>query len=93
MNDEINLVSVGTRDLLETANTPVLSGTPETLKRVIFAAKDEVGRRHANASTRLWKARMEIQYAENEVRLLDGIPLKEVHGCSGDLDKSEYNGL
>lgn len=91
--DNITFTSVNNRDVLETANTPIMSSMPETLKRVVLSAKDEVGRRQSAAATRLWKARMEVQYAENEVRVLDGLPEKEIHGCSGDLDRSEYDGF
>lgn len=89
----INLSQVSSTDLVATATTQIMSDTPETLKRVVHAAVDEVCHRRHAASTRLWKARMEIQYAENEIRLLDGIPLKEVTGRDGDLDRSEYDGL
>ena len=87
MND-INLGEVSTSEVIQTANLALTSDTPDTIKRVVEAAKQEISVRQSKASTRLWKARMEIQYAENEVRETNSLPMVEVHGVSGYLDES-----
>lgn len=84
----MDLSQMTSTDILDTANTPVTSSTPNTIKRVIGEAKNELSDRRIKAATRLWEARMELQYAENEVRKLNGIPLKPVGGVSGRLDES-----
>lgn len=82
----MDLSQATSTDILETANTPVTSSTPDTIKRVIEEAQNELSTRRTKASTRLWEARMELQYAENEMRKLKGIPLKPIGGVSGRLE-------
>lgn len=47
---------------------------------------NELSKRRRVAEDRLWRARMELQHAENEVRSVHGLPLVEVHGADGKLE-------
>lgn len=49
------------------------------------AAKFEINSRIMDAENELWQARMNIQYAENAVRELRGMPLIEIHGRDGKV--------
>lgn len=84
----MDLSNMTSNDILDTASTPITDSTPNTIRRVIEEAQNELSTRRSKASTRLWEARMELQYAENEVRKLNGIPLKPVGGVSGRLDET-----
>lgn len=72
-----------TEELLDTVNLD--PGKNVALNNLVSACANELSSRKLSAENRLWNARMELQYAENEVRLVNGLPLVMIHGADGSL--------
>lgn len=63
-------------------NTAMVGALDEYRK----ALSSELSKRLSDARNNVWSARMELQRLENDVRVLEGRDMVELHGETGDVE-------